>query len=296
LIISHSPEVAVSAFEMNFQIIIGRSHGGITRFITWDNLGSNNPLSKQKLKKLILNYNAELLFADKLIAIEGDSERILLNSIMRKINPTLLSEKIAIIPVGTNFKGFKDSLADLLFDKILLITDIDFSEKDTEDNNIYSTNKNIQLLFSSNLDTTIKDHPLNKTLKQEKSFLTKEWNLMPNGNLTNSDNDSISSNFKIVTEGYSNEFKFWPRTLESAMVTASHQNFDLYKKNELLRNDVKVSLDKNPYLLNDIEGKLLRSTVKKADFALNTLDFINNKTFRIPQYLKKGLEWFGNND
>ncbi|GAQ01408.1 hypothetical protein NBRC111452_1213 [Companilactobacillus farciminis] len=230
MIISHSPEVAVSAFEMNFQIIIGRSHGGITRFITWDNLGSNNPLSKQKLKKLILNYNAELLFADKLIAIEGDSERILLNSIMRKINPTLLSEKIAIIPVGTNFKGFKDSLADLLFDKILLITDIDFSEKDTEDNNIYSTNKNIQLLFSSNLDTTIKDHPLNKTLKQEKSFLTKEWNLMPNGNLTNSDNDSISSNFKIVTEGYSNEFKFWPRTLESAMVTASHQNFDLYKK------------------------------------------------------------------
>ncbi|MDM7455247.1 AAA family ATPase, partial [Lacticaseibacillus paracasei] len=39
LIISHSPEIAISAFEMNFQIVIGRRQGNFSYFINWDKVG-----------------------------------------------------------------------------------------------------------------------------------------------------------------------------------------------------------------------------------------------------------------
>lgn len=141
VIISHSHEVAVSALDsLDFKLVIGRQHNSETRFLNWSELGGTSEeatQSRAKLKKLMLNYNAELLFSDKLIAYEGDGERLLLGSLSRAIKRQTretTGDKVAWIPVGTHFEGYQCALADLLFDKILLITDNDYDKKNGYEN------------------------------------------------------------------------------------------------------------------------------------------------------------------
>lgn len=293
IIISHSPEIAVSAFEMDFQIVIGRKAHGITRFLNWNSLGTSD--SREKLKKIILNTNAELLFADKLIAYEGDSEKLMITSIARSIAPQLLEEKIAYIPVGTNFRGLHPSLADLNFEKILLITDIDFkmdAEGSPENYNILTTNKNIQYLFNNPLDPEKKlnDITLDDQFKKHPSYLSTELQLTKTSIIDGSSNN----NFKIVSQGYNNVYNFWPRTLESALVTANPTNLELYIKANALKKDVSQVISSTPYLINNVSDKLLKGG--KADFALVSLGLISKKGYVVPDYLIKGLQWLQKND
>lgn len=99
-----------------------------------------------------------------------------------------------------------------------------------------------------------------------------------------------------MSQGYSQDFNFFPRTLESSLVTTSRKNFELYENNKLLRKNINDSVENDPENLNDVENVLLRSTIKKADFALNTLDIIENDDFKVPPYLENGLSWLVNNN
>lgn len=295
LIISHSPEIAISAFEMNFQIVIGRRQGNFSYFINWDKVGSGNPESRNKLKKLIINYNAEMLFADKLIAYEGNAERLILTALIRKEVAPLLGERIAFIPVGTAFKKIEPAIADLRFNKVLLITDIDYKCSDKtfkiEDPcHVRTTNGNlIYLLDNPTGDSKLKQIDLTSYLNSEDAYICKKHVLVPSDGIPD---PKAPNNFMIVTQGYSKLFNFWPRTLESALVFASKENFSLYKTNKLLKDDVDTIKTQSPYDLNDISGKLL--TQGKADFALDSLDLIANENYRIPQYLMEGLKWLEN--
>lgn len=289
ILISHSPEIAVSAFEMEFQIIIGRKSNDATLFLNWDSLSKDDTNSRESLKKLIMNYNAELLFADKLIAIEGDSERLIMTSLIRKVAPELLSEKIAYIPVGTRFHKLQSVLAELNFDKILLITDIDFKMNEEGpfvevDGSIKTTNPNISYLFDDIFPGETRSINLKEKFDKQPKLLSREGKLNSNG-VSNSENP----NFKIVSQGYNSKFSFWPRTLESALVCESQSNVNLYKESGLLKPDVSEKLQNNVWELNDIENNLLKC--KKADFALETLNQINIKGFIKPKYLESGLQW-----
>ena len=94
-----------------------------------------------KFLKQYLTLNcAELFFADKIIMIEGETERILLPSMMRKIDQEdsgnaevpLLSQNISIISVGAHSHVF-DRLVTFLGVKTLIITDIDSVEQKIEE-------------------------------------------------------------------------------------------------------------------------------------------------------------------
>lgn len=100
----------------------------------------------------------------------------------------------------------------------------------------------------------------------------------------------------IVTQGYNEEYDFWPRTLESALFTASKKNVEKYNQNKLLRDDISTTLANSPMSINLVEKKLLSSSVKKADFALKSLDLISDDDFKVPEYLLRGLEWLKEND
>lgn len=82
------------------------------------------------LKQYLTLNRAELFFADKAIFIEGDTERILLPSMMKKIdqefpeNP-LLSQNISIIEVGAHSHIFEKFIDFIGIKKSLIITDID---------------------------------------------------------------------------------------------------------------------------------------------------------------------------
>src|SRR5699024_1577519 len=98
----------------------------------------------QFLKQYLTLTRAELFFADKAVLIEGDTERILLRAMMRKIdqaspehdNP-LGSQNISIVEVGAHSHIF-DYFIDFIGIKALLITDFD-SGKLGEDSRGYKT-------------------------------------------------------------------------------------------------------------------------------------------------------------
>lgn len=295
LIISHSSEVAVSAFESNFEIVIGRRQGDTSYFINWDSIGGSNSNSRDKLKKILLNYNAELLFADKLIAYEGNAERLILTALMRKQAPSLLAEKIAFIPVGTAFSGLRDALSDLRFEKILLITDLDYQRSPGSNDllagsDLTTTNGNLRYL-SEAPTSHVKDINFSESVEQKNSSITNRYPLV---STTSGFPEKGFENFMIVTQGYNGEFHFWPRTLESALVFASRENFNLYKTAGLLQANVDNTVTNNPFDVNDIPGKLLRTG--KADFALESLDLIASDKFTVPEYISKGLNWLAEMD
>lgn len=81
------------------------------------------------LKQYLTLHRSELFFADKAIFIEGDTERILLPAMMKKIdqdepkNP-LLSQNISIVEVGA-YSHIFEKFIDFIGVKSLIITDID---------------------------------------------------------------------------------------------------------------------------------------------------------------------------
>lgn len=88
------------------------------------------------LKQYLTLNRAELFFVDKAIFIEGDTERILLPAIMKKIdqeykdNP-LLSQNISIVEVGAYSQVF-EKFINFIGMKSLIITDIDSAKKNYE--------------------------------------------------------------------------------------------------------------------------------------------------------------------
>ncbi|MFR3390003.1 MAG: ATP-dependent nuclease [[Clostridium] scindens] len=105
----------------------------------------NDPENKRfKFLKqyLTLNY-AEIFFADKVILYEGDTERILLPAIMKKIDQEetdktklpLLAQNISLLEAGANSQLF-DKFLQFTGIKTLIITDIDAGkEQRTMDKN-----------------------------------------------------------------------------------------------------------------------------------------------------------------
>lgn len=95
---------------------------------------SDSDIRKQHykfLKQYLTLNRAEVFFADKIVMIEGDTERILLPAMMKKIDQEqepddtpLLSQNISIIEVGAHSKIFEDFII-FLGVKTLVITDID---------------------------------------------------------------------------------------------------------------------------------------------------------------------------
>jgi len=84
------------------------------------------------LKQYLTINRTELFFADKVVLIEGDTERLLLSSIMRKLDlgskddglVPLLSQNISVVEVGAHSQIF-EKLIVFLGLKTLVITDID---------------------------------------------------------------------------------------------------------------------------------------------------------------------------
>jgi predicted ATP-dependent endonuclease of OLD family len=82
------------------------------------------------LKQYLTLNRAELFFADKVIFIEGATERILLPAMMRKIDneyPTnpILSQNISIVEVGAHSHIFEKFIEFIGINKSVIITDID---------------------------------------------------------------------------------------------------------------------------------------------------------------------------
>ena len=249
------------------------------------------------LKQYLTLNRAELFFADKAILIEGDTEKILLPAMMKKIDKEnedgipLLSQNISIVEVGAYSQIF-ERFIDFIGAKTLIITDIDSAKDDrckcsVEDTEAkISTNSSLKFFFGID-DLSIllakeqKEKILLKTIiKEEGKEEEEKWVVNEKGHL----------------------FIICQRKEKDYIARSFEDSFFHLNKNFLVDNK-----DKFPSLTTKWINKYLdenddcdvfmfseKAVGKKPQLAIEIL--LNSKdekysNWAIPAYIKEGLLW-----
>ncbi len=262
------------------------------------------------LKKYLTLNRAELFFSEKAVFIEGDTERLLLPAMMKKldyeneaINKTngivpLLSQNISVIEVGGAYSNVFEKFIDFLGIKSLIITDIDSCElvKVVKNGKVEKTkhgkekeqlkkcpvadgsetkNPTLKLFFEKpSIQDLCSKKIENKIFKKSKD--SKKWIEDKGGNLL--------VIYQIDEYGYN------ARSFEDAFI-----NLNLYYIK--LNKDKFDSLQKTKELDNNDFYKIADKCLKgKTLFALDILYYSDSKfeDWFIPEYIKEGLLWLQN--
>lgn len=257
--------------------------------------------SKEKeyrfLKQYLTLNRSEIFFADKIIFIEGDTERILLPAMLKKIDTNssetdekLLSQNISIIEIGRHSKIFGKFL-DFLQIKTLIITDIDSTKKEITskgktvyvacpveiDEAIRTSNDSIKFFFEKYIDN---DDCLEilKNIQTKDKILTKvesSWEKNENGNLM------------IQYQLKEDSINYYPRSFEDAFICI---NSDFIKNYDFPSLKHKEIIEEEPNEYYKIANKCIDSKPSFAiEILLNSDDDYSN--WNIPKYIKEGLEW-----
>ena len=252
------------------------------------------------IKQYLKLSNSELFFADKAIFIEGETERMLLPAIMKKIDDVdnmslpLLSQNISIIEAGTYINKFRE-FTNFLGLKTLIITDIDGTKLDI----VKDTNGNPVLKKNGEPKCAKYACPSSEATFTSNPVLKEFFDLKDNENdfetlAKKKCNDKlIDENSKIAYQTEENDY--FARSFEDSFIAL---NFDFVKHHkdnftQGLKNRAEFEKEsESPKSPNyyDLADKCIN---KKSSFALEILyyDGIDEKTWKIPGYIKEGLEW-----
>ncbi|HOZ97559.1 MAG: ATP-dependent endonuclease [Bacteroidetes bacterium] len=251
-----------------------------------------DPKQYQFLKQYLTISRAEIFFADKAILIEGDTERILIPTFMRKVDLEeaarlkaagnddtflpLLSQNISTIEVGAYSQIF-EKFIDFLGIRSLILTDIDAIK-------VTGQNAKGQDEWGA--------CPVNEGTKTSNSainhFLSAvTWNnlkALPVGDRT-----IVIGSSTICICYQQEENTYHARSFEDAFI---HLNRAFVKENKDTFQGIKNASDfdddaKSPY---DLADKCVK---KKTHFALDILYHSDEKfsNWNIPAYIKNGLLW-----
>lgn len=126
------------------------------------------------LKQYLTLNRAELFFADKAILVEGDTERILLPAMMRKLDQEnsgstpLLSQNVSIVEVGAHSQIF-EKFINFIGVKALILTDFDtgYTIPDTDNSGVVKTNAQGEIIYTTKKcppNDKLADHTSNNAL------------------------------------------------------------------------------------------------------------------------------------
>lgn len=242
----------------------------------------------QFLKQYLTISRAEIFFADKAILIEGDTERILVPTLMRKVDIEeekrltaageqdehlpLLSQHISVIEVGAYSQIF-EKFIDFLGIKSLVITDIDAIREVAIDggktkreacpvkDGIGTSNSAILYYFPQTDWDNLKQLALNSRLLKEERLLIA---------------------YQIEEQEYhARSFEDAFIHINKEFVNENKENFEGLQNKELFENGTGA------YELAE------RCIKKKTHFALDILYHSNDdfSNWKIPAYIKEGLLW-----
>lgn len=244
-----------------------------------------------KFVKQYLTLNrSELFFADKAICIEGDTERILMPMMMKKIDleaqeekeTPLLSQNISIIEIGGAYSHIFMPLFKFLGIKLLIITDIDaVEEKKILDKNgkekitysschpskaTYTSNASIRDFFKD--DITSESHIFFETITN-KTFNAKE-------------KENIRIAYQISEKGYQ------ASSFEDAFISVNKEFIEKNKDNFIRFGALKFFEN-----IDEFYSFAITKVNKKSAFASSILYYggKNGEEWKVPQYIKEGLEW-----
>ncbi|TPS61832.1 ATP-dependent endonuclease [Acinetobacter baumannii] len=242
------------------------------------------------LKQYITLYSAELFFAEKVIFIEGVSEKILLPYFIKNFDEKnkgkhdyipISSQNITYIEAGANAKAFQH-LLNFFEVKSLIITDIDSVEPVEKDGKINYEACEVKNGVSSS-NATI-NHYLNYNENDPDWF-----NLLKKRGIKITDKN-INLFYQTEENGYH------ARSFEDSFISVNYELIKKHKKDIFgLKNKYKIN--DNPENFYDLTDSIIKS---KSEFAssLLFLALVNGDKegdekieWKTPKYIYEALEW-----
>ena len=240
------------------------------------------------LNQYLTIASAELFFAEKIIFIEGITEKQLLPLFIKQYdlnNPDdikLSSQNITILEVGANAKAFRHFI-DFLGIKSLIITDIDTTKKTINaetGKTTYPASAVADATHTSN--STIRYFLNSPDFKEEDEFNIWFKNLKENK--LHDDTSRTKVSYQVEQDGYHG------RSFEEAFMSLNIKNLlDNISDLKGLKSCAEAELNSNTDY-DDLTEKILD---KKSEFASSLLWLALTKevNWNIPNYIEEGLLW-----
>ena len=231
------------------------------------------------LKQYLTLHKSDLFFSDKVILVEGTTERMLLPQMITKVAPALQNEYVSILEVGGAYSHKFQEILEFIKVKTLIITDLDSVDANGEkcpvgagENGITTSNETLsqwlpaktiitELLACTDVDK-IKDGIVRVAFQNEE-----------NGHNSRSFEEAFICCNKNLILG----------TTDVDGVNKAHKNeFSLFriKSTETINGST-------PYDLAPDSSKV------KTNFAFDVMSFQEDVfgEWQVPKYIKEGLEW-----
>ncbi len=242
--------------------------------------------------KQYLNLNrCDLFFADKVIMVEGITEKLLMPLFIKKVAKDLENEYVSIVEIGGSYTHKFKEFFKFLNTKVLIITDIDSVD--------FVTGESCHVL-KENANTA------NSTLSSWLPEKTKIAELLALGSQEKLDESKI---IRVAFQIAENDDTFVARSLENAIINCNQTFFkskyfsddgrelDVYKcfSYQKLKN-----LDDLIYMDTEKDqAKVDLSSKQKTSFTFDLMTFDEKGTaleWIVPKYIQEGLSWLVNNE
>ncbi|HMQ96254.1 MAG TPA: AAA family ATPase [Candidatus Saccharibacteria bacterium] len=240
------------------------------------------------LKQYLTVHRAELFFADKVIFIEGDTERILMPYFIKLHDKNkrtdLGSQYISTIDVGNYMYLFEDFIR-LLGVPTLMITDIDTGKKN--DSNRYVKCATAEAEATTN--PTLKHYFPNDEISNIKSkdFDNKRFDLS-GGTFTPSNDGNLQITYQTEQGSY------LARSFEDSFMSIN-KNW-LVTNKTLFKSSLSSKFDASSAVTYTADEDYIKS---KAMFAIDIINadskLGSGSSIQIPKYIEEGLEWLAKN-
>ena len=244
------------------------------------------PSDRKFLEKYMQLRPCDMFFADKVIMIEGATERLLMPLMLKKMsdNSQIDREYISIIEAGgAHAFKFKEML-EFIGVPTLIITDIDSGDPEknrskcrTDLDGAITTNSTLNRLFTEmfiNENHSVKNKKCkdNLTVKYLQELAAEK---------------KVFMNIRVAYQVPENEKYPAGRSFEEAFIKANlpiiiaeKNNFESNIKSKIKDIDNQEKLVEDSYEISN--------SIDKTDFAF---DILMLEDWSIPKYIKEGLEW-----
>lgn len=260
VVTTHSPHLANRAPFEAMRYFLTHPYEGIEHIRTTKIKDLKKGLigsDKDFLHKYMTLTKCDLLFADKVVLLEGATERIMFPEIIQKVSgslpdsPNLSSQYISIMEVGGAYAHKFFGLLNFLDLKTLIITDID----------------SVKLVGSRYLACEVSEGA------RTSNGCIKEWfasDVTPAELISKSNEDKVEAHIRLAYQIPEQEEAACGRSFEDAFILVNHSDFNLD--------------------ITDGTGAWNRAKeIKKTSFAIKY--GIEKTNWNVPLYIAEGLRW-----
>ena len=237
------------------------------------------------LRQYLTLHKSDLFFADKVILVEGTTERMLLPQMIKKSANSLCNDYVSILEVGGAYAHSFKEILEFINVRTLIITDIDSAQKHISEGKEKTRKCKVNVGEFTTNHTLIKWLP-NKTTVSDL--------------ISCKDEEKIKANIRVAYQ--TNENGFNARSFEDAFIYTNKtfflsQHIEEGKENYIIKNEFDYLKNKT---IEDISKEIPDkfTSKQKTEFTFDIMSF-NEKEFgewKVPAYISEGLIWLAKND